>query len=140
MKLKLTFTAIDGQSEVTHTRSLDFSKDTAASEIYALLWQGLHALGKDSTGIAAELNDVGIPPLKTLDKSVDELDLSIRSSNCLMNGNIRYIGELVQRTEADMLKIKNFSRRSLKEIKGALAERHLSLGMELGCCWAPPAE
>ena len=49
--------------------------------------------------------------------SVDELELSVRSANCLQNANIRYIGELVQRTEQEMLKTKNFGRKSLKEIK-----------------------
>src|SRR6187551_3604436 len=53
-------------------------------------------------------------------KSVDELELSVRSANCLQNANIRYIGELVQRTESEMLKTKNFGRKSLKEIKEIL--------------------
>ena len=61
-------------------------------------------------------------------KSVDELELSVRSANCLQNANIRYIGELVQRTEAEMLKTKNFGRKSLNEIKEVLA----SMGFELG--------
>jgi len=64
-------------------------------------------------------------------KSVDELELSVRSANCLQNANIRYIGELVQRTESEMLKTKNFGRKSLKEIKENLAEMGLSLGMKL---------
>ena len=68
---------------------------------------------------------------ENLDKSVDELELSVRSANCLQNANIRYIGELVQRTEAEMLKTKNFGRKSLKEIKEILAEMGLSLGMKL---------
>ncbi len=61
-------------------------------------------------------------------KSVDELELSVRSANCLQNANIRLIGELVQRTEAEMLKTKNFGRKSLNEIKEVLA----SMGLELG--------
>ena len=64
-------------------------------------------------------------------KSVDELELSVRSANCLQNANIRYIGELVQRTESEMLKTKNFGRKSLKEIKEILAEMGLTLGMKL---------
>jgi DNA-directed RNA polymerase subunit alpha len=68
---------------------------------------------------------------ENLDKSVDELELSVRSANCLQNANIRYIGELVQKTEAEMLKTKNFGRKSLKEIKEILAEMGLSLGMKL---------
>ena len=64
-------------------------------------------------------------------RKVDELELSVRSANCLQNANIRYIGELVQRTESEMLKTKNFGRKSLKEIKEILAEMGLSLGMKL---------
>jgi DNA-directed RNA polymerase subunit alpha len=64
-------------------------------------------------------------------KSVDDLELSVRSANCLQNANIRYIGELVQKTESDMLKTKNFGRKSLKEIKEILASMGLSLGMKL---------
>ena len=64
-------------------------------------------------------------------KLFDELELSVRSANCLQNANIRYIGELVQRTESEMLKTKNFGRKSLKEIKEILAEMGLSLGMKL---------
>ena len=61
-------------------------------------------------------------------KSVDELELSVRSANCLQNANIRYIGELVQRTESEMLKTKNFGRKSLNEIKEVLASMDLELG------------
>jgi DNA-directed RNA polymerase subunit alpha len=64
-------------------------------------------------------------------RSVDELELSVRSANCLQNANIKYIGELVQRTEGDMLKTKNFGRKSLNEIKEVLASMGLSLGMTL---------
>ena len=55
----------------------------------------------------------------------------MRSANCLQNANIRFIGELVQKTEAEMLKTKNFGRKSLKEIKEILADMGLSLGMKL---------
>ena len=64
-------------------------------------------------------------------RTVDELELSVRSANCLQNANIKYIGELVQRTEAEMLKTKNFGRKSLKEIKEILATMGLQLGMKL---------
>ncbi len=64
-------------------------------------------------------------------RSVDELELSVRSANCLKNANIRLIGELVQKTEAEMLKTKNFGRKSLNEIKEILSEMGLSLGMKL---------
>lgn len=64
-------------------------------------------------------------------RSVDELELSVRSANCLQNANIRYIGELVQRTDSEMLKTKNFGRKSLNEIKGLLEEMGLQLGMSI---------
>jgi DNA-directed RNA polymerase subunit alpha len=66
-----------------------------------------------------------------LSKSVDEMELSVRSYNCLKNANIRTIGELVQRTEAEMLKTKNFGRKSLNEIKEILSGMDLALGMKL---------
>ena len=69
--------------------------------------------------------------LENLDKSVEELELSVRSYNCLKNANIRTIRELVQKTEAEMLKTKNFGRKSLNEIKEILHEMGLSLGMKL---------
>jgi DNA-directed RNA polymerase subunit alpha len=68
---------------------------------------------------------------ENLDKSVEELELSVRSYNCLKNANIRTIRELVQKTEADMLKTKNFGRKSLNEIKEILATMGLGLGMRL---------
>jgi DNA-directed RNA polymerase subunit alpha len=66
-----------------------------------------------------------------LDKSVEELELSVRSYNCLKNANIRTIRELVQKSEAEMLKTKNFGRKSLNEIKEILHSMGLSLGMRL---------
>ncbi|WP_081864787.1 DNA-directed RNA polymerase subunit alpha [Chondromyces apiculatus] len=71
------------------------------------------------------------PLNENLFRSVEELELSVRSANCLQNANITLIGELVQRTEQDMLKTKNFGRKSLKEIKEILANMGLSLGMKI---------
>lgn len=68
---------------------------------------------------------------ENLYRSVDELELSVRSANCLKNADIRLIGELVTKTEAEMLKTKNFGRKSLNEIKEVLAEMGLSLGMKI---------
>lgn len=68
---------------------------------------------------------------ENLFRSVDDLELSVRSANCLKNADIRFIGELVQKTEAEMLKTKNFGRKSLNEIKEILAEMGLSLGMKV---------
>lgn len=78
----------------------------------------------DPEEAASDLNE-------NLFKTVDELELSVRSANCLQNADVRYIGELVQRTEAEMLKTKNFGRKSLNEIKELLTEMGLSLGMRL---------
>ena len=69
--------------------------------------------------------------IEHLNKSVDELELSVRSYNCLKNANIRTIGELVTRSEAEMLKTKKFGRKSLNEIKEILTGMGLSLGMRL---------
>ncbi|MBK07202.1 MAG: DNA-directed RNA polymerase subunit alpha [Deltaproteobacteria bacterium] len=69
-------------------------------------------------------------------KTVDELELSVRASNCLAMANIRYIGELVQRTEQEMLNTKNFGRKSLKEIQNVLGEMGLALGMKIDS-WPP---
>lgn len=74
-----------------------------------------------------------------LDKKIDELELSVRSANCLKNANIRYIGELVQKTESEMLKTKNFGRKSLNELKKVLEKMGLSFGMEIPD-WKPPEE
>jgi DNA-directed RNA polymerase subunit alpha len=77
-------------------------------------------------------SDQGVRPLnENLDKSVEELELSVRSYNCLKNANIRTIRELVQKTEGEMLKTKNFGRKSLNEIKEILSGMGLSLGMRL---------
>lgn len=68
---------------------------------------------------------------ENLYRSVDELELSVRSANCLKNANIHLIGELVQRSEAEMLKTQNFGRKSLNEIKDILADMGLTLGMKV---------
>ncbi|GBD27753.1 DNA-directed RNA polymerase subunit alpha [bacterium HR30] len=68
---------------------------------------------------------------ENLFRSVAELDLSVRAANCLQNAGIKYIGELVQKTEQEMLKTKNFGRKSLNEIKEILRQMGLELGMKL---------
>jgi DNA-directed RNA polymerase subunit alpha len=72
-------------------------------------------------------------------RSVEELELSVRSANCLQNASIKYIYELVQKTESEMLKTKNFGRKSLNEIKDILGEMGLSLGMKLDG-FVPPSQ
>jgi DNA-directed RNA polymerase subunit alpha len=77
-----------------------------------------------------------LPFNKNLLRKVDELELSVRSANCLKNDNIVYIGDLVQKTESEMLRTPNFGRKSLNEIKEVLSQMGLSLGMDVSG-WPP---
>jgi DNA-directed RNA polymerase subunit alpha len=77
---------------------------------------------------------------ENLYRSVEDLELSVRSANCLRNADIKYIGELVQKTEAEMLKTKNFGRKSLNEIKQLLSEMGLALGMKVDGWIQPPLQ
>ncbi|GAB5471702.1 MAG: DNA-directed RNA polymerase subunit alpha [Rhodospirillales bacterium] len=77
-----------------------------------------------------------VPFNRNLLRKVDELELSVRSANCLKNDNIVYIGDLVQKTEAEMLRTPNFGRKSLNEIKEVLGQMGLHLGMEI-TSWPP---
>ena len=77
-----------------------------------------------------------LPFNKNLLRKVDELELSVRSANCLKNDNIIYIGDLIQKTEAEMLRTPNFGRKSLNEIKEVLTQMGLHLGMEIDD-WPP---
>ena len=96
---------------------------------------------QDQVGIFINFNDEPqveksdngptIPLNDNLFRSVDELEFSVRSQNCLQNADIKYIGELVQKTEQEMLKTKNFGHKSLNEIKEILREMGLELGMKL---------
>lgn len=72
-----------------------------------------------------------------LDKPVEDLELSVRSANCLKNADIHFIGDLAQKSDQEMLKTKNFGRKSLNEIKALLAEMDLTLGMKFEN-WTPP--
>ncbi len=81
--------------------------------------------------LGVDENEEGRKINENLYRSVDELELSVRSANCLKNANIHLIGDLVQRSEAEMLKTQNFGRKSLNEIKDILAEMGLSLGLAL---------
>ena len=82
------------------------------------------AAERAEAGPRTELNE-------NLFRNVDELELSVRASNCLKTANIRTIADLVQKTEAELLKTKNFGKKSLNEIKTMLGEMGLSLGMRL---------
>ena len=83
-----------------------------------------------------EIRPSELPFNKNLLRKVDELELSVRSANCLKNDNIVYIGDLVQKSEAEMLRTPNFGRKSLNEIKEVLAQMGLHLGMEI-VNWPP---
>ncbi len=93
--------------------------------------------GDEEEAAAAEAEPTSHNP--NLDRKVSELELSVRAANCLRAANIRYIGELVQKTDAEMLKTKNFGRKSLNEIKDFLQNMNLHLGMEI-YGWTPPEE
>jgi DNA-directed RNA polymerase subunit alpha len=85
---------------------------------------GAASSGSEGEGNANTIN-------RYLLKKVDELELSVRSANCLKNDNIIYIGDLVQKTEAEMLRTPNFGRKSLNEIKEVLSSMGLRLGMDM---------
>lgn len=72
-----------------------------------------------------------------LDRPVADLDLSVRSASCLRTAEIRFVGEIVQKTEREMLLLKNFGRKSVREVKEILGDMDLQLGMDTGE-WAPP--
>lgn len=98
---------------------------------------------EEQTEVTEEVTEHAFDPrLEYLGRSVEDLELSVRAYNCLKNANIRTIGELVQRTEAEMLKTKNFGRKSLNEIKEILTSMGLQLGMKLDehgrIIWPPP--
>ncbi|MGE4492222.1 MAG: DNA-directed RNA polymerase subunit alpha [Syntrophotalea sp.] len=88
-------------------------------------------LDEDTETVVEEESEENRKINENLYRSVEELELSVRSANCLKNANIHLIGDLVQRSEAEMLKTQNFGRKSLNEIKDILADMGLSLGMAL---------
>ena len=88
----------------------------------------------DAASRLSDDDDLEFNPL--LLKKVDELELSVRSANCLKNDNIVYIGDLIQKTEAEMLRTPNFGRKSLNEIKEVLTGMGLHLGMDI-IDWPP---
>lgn len=98
-------------------------------QVFLLFDEAFEPKEDKADGFSPQLND-------NLFRSVDDLELSVRSANCLKNANIRFIGELVVRSEAEMLKTKNFGRKSLNEIKEILSEMGLGLGMKIDG-WPP---
>ena len=98
--------------------------DDSLSVSSAPVGVAMPSMGAEPEGDTNQLN-------RYLLKKVDELELSVRSANCLKNDNIIYIGDLVQKTEAEMLRTPNFGRKSLNEIKEVLASMGLRLGMDI---------
>ena len=94
------------------------------------IFSAFEARGEEAEETSAPEVDPRMAEL--LGKPIEELDLSVRSANCLKNANIRTLGDLVQRTEREMLSTKNFGRKSLDEIKDVLASLGLSFGMTRG--------
>jgi DNA-directed RNA polymerase subunit alpha len=118
--------------EVTTTGSI--SPEEAVSQAAQILRDHLEIFVNFKEETRPELPAVDIDRVRLIEnlkRSVDELELSVRSYNCLKNANIRNIGELVQKTEAEMLKTRNFGRKSLNEIKEILEGLGLSLGMKI---------
>ncbi|MFN3476819.1 MAG: DNA-directed RNA polymerase subunit alpha, partial [Candidatus Methylomirabilales bacterium] len=105
----------------------------AVREAAAILADQLDVfLGVEEAEIVEEETDEVRQRLYTnVKRSVEELELSVRAANCLRNANIRYIYELIQKKESDLLKMRNFGRKSLKELQGVLKEMGLTLGMKL---------
>lgn len=91
---------------------------------------------EEPSRVASEQDNPDLSFNATLLRKVDELELSVRSANCLKNDNIVYIGDLIQKTESEMLRTPNFGRKSLNEIKEVLAQMGLHLGMEIPS-WPP---
>ena len=112
-------------------------ESTRQAQIRLLVWDkhSIELRTDDVPMTAGRLITTGEEEAQRIDdllrRSVDELELSVRTTDCIHNANIYSIGELVQRTRADLLKIKNFGRQSLREITEILAQMGLSLGMKI---------
>ena len=97
----------------------------------ASYWYKTERTGSAQEELFAEEERDDLPFNRNLLRKVDELELSVRSANCLKNDNIVYIGDLVQKSEQEMLRTPNFGRKSLNEIKEVLTSMGLSLGMSV---------
>ena len=129
-----TFASSEGFADV----ATDTLKEPAVTEVVA---DQIVKILQDQVSIFVNFQDEpqqerrddrpSIPLNDNLFRSVDELEFSVRSQNCLQNADIKYIGELVQKSEQEMLKTKNFGHKSLNEIKEILREMGLELGMKI---------
>jgi DNA-directed RNA polymerase subunit alpha len=135
---KLTLT-IETDGTITPEDALAYSARILQDQLQLFVHfdEGMVAAAPSATSAMAPIGTSAEPETNAnqlnrfLLKKVDELELSVRSANCLKNDNIIYIGDLVQKTEAEMLRTPNFGRKSLNEIKEVLASMGLRLGMEI---------
>ena len=103
----------------------------AAKIVKDYMTQFINFEEKDEEEADVEENRGNSQVLEMLDNSIEELELSVRAYNCLKNANIKTLHELCSKTDGEMLKTKNFGRKSLEEIKKVLSDLGLSLGMDL---------
>ena len=135
---KLTLT-IETDGTITPEDALAYSARILQDQLQLFVHfdEGMVATAPSASSAMAPIGGTAEPETNSnqlnrfLLKKVDELELSVRSANCLKNDNIIYIGDLVQKTEAEMLRTPNFGRKSLNEIKEVLASMGLRLGMEI---------
>ncbi len=130
---KLTI-EIETDGSVKPENALAFSAKILKSQLTSFINFDEEAAEPEKTEEQAG-NEVPLNPY--LDKPVEDLELSVRSANCLKNADINFIGELAHKTDQEMLKTKNFGRKSLNEIKTLLADMDLTLGMKFEN-WVPP--
>lgn len=123
-------TDYDKLTMVVETNGVVSPEDSVAFAARILQEQLKPFINFDEPESEAEVEKEELPFNKNLLKKVEELELSVRSANCLKNDNIVYIGDLVQKTEAEMLRTPNFGRKSLNEIKEVLAKMGIHLGMD----------
>ena len=123
-------TDYDKLTMVIETNGVVTPEDAVAYAARILQDQLKPFINFDEPEAEAEVEKEELPFNKNLLKKVDELELSVRSANCLKNDNTVYIGDLVQQTQAEMLRTPNFGRKSLNEIKEVLAKMGIHLGME----------
>ncbi len=123
-------TDYDKLTLVVETNGVIGPEDAVALSARILQDQLKPFINFDEPESETEIEKEELPFNKNLLKKVEELELSVRSANCLKNDNIVYIGDLVQKTEAEMLRTPNFGRKSLNEIKEVLAQMGLHLGMD----------
>lgn len=129
-------TDYDKLTLVVETNAVITPEDSVALAARILQDQLKPFINFDEPENEVEVEKEELPFNKNLLKKVEELELSVRSANCLKNDNIVYIGDLVQKTEAEMLRTPNFGRKSLNEIKEVLAKMGIHLGMDVPC-WPP---